>query len=318
MVRGRLAQPDSVKANPHSKVMLAPLLQSGAIKPSHRAAQWHMEVTQGKIAKEKFRKFFDVQLKKHYGEFAVRTARSQKGNRMSQFFICHIFTNVYLGASSETRPKIVGVEGSNEDEEGDDDVDSIDADGEYDCILQSAGELEESLATSGVWRPLYLLSRYKDTDSRDDRIALAVLLPSGVHEHPDGIQVEIENGSVVRVVVPWPVVLTDTHRLLKNFLEGAGVARIDRTDPMVGGFNDALRALHPERNAKREAVARIHLPFSVKPDASRWLCSYEGSGTKVLIIKMEGPTSRFARTNLLTTLTATQAPVNHEARSTSA
>lgn len=31
-------------------------------------------------------------------------------------------------------------------------------------------------------QPIYLISKYKDVDSRDDRVAVEVLLPSGVHE----------------------------------------------------------------------------------------------------------------------------------------
>lgn len=70
---------------------------------------------------------------------------------------------------------------------------------------------------------------------------------------------------------------------------------------MIGRFNDALQ---PDREATGEAVARLILPFPVKPDPQRWLCAYQDSATKILLVNMEGPTSTFAKSNVLTTLTA--------------
>lgn len=59
---------DSIKANPGEKAKLARLMKSGAVRLAHRAAQWYKEVSGGKIAKEKWRKFFDTELKRHYSE----------------------------------------------------------------------------------------------------------------------------------------------------------------------------------------------------------------------------------------------------------
>ena len=94
-----------------------------------------------------------------------------------------------------------------------------------------------------VWWPLFLISEYKDIESRDDPCAPAVLLPSGVHEYPDGIKVEREGSSTLRITITWPRTLTDTRTMLSNFLEGVRVAKMDRTDPIIGGFRGALRAL---------------------------------------------------------------------------
>lgn len=94
--------------------------------------------------------------------------------------------------------------------------------------------------------------------------------------------------------------------MLKNVLEGQGVERIDRSDPMIGGFFDALRTLQPDRDGVRTGEARIALPFIVKPDPMKWLCAYEGDTAKILVVKMEGPTSRFAKSNVFATLTASR------------
>ena len=88
MARG-VPQPESVKANPQAKMKFARLLQSGEILPGHRSRQWYPEIAEGKISKEKFRKFFDVQVKKHYGDGTVRAARSRKKGMHSVFPIFH-------------------------------------------------------------------------------------------------------------------------------------------------------------------------------------------------------------------------------------
>ena len=159
------------------------------------------------------------------------------------------------------------------------------------------------------FRPPYLLSIYKDVESRDDRVAAAILLPSGAHERNADIRVEIERKSMLVATLTWPEVLTNVRFTLKNFLDGVGVARIDNSHPMVGFF-EALRALDPKRHGKRESVARIPLPFPVKPDPKRWICTYEGTSATLLIVCMEGPTSSFADSGSVPLLTATRAPVS--------
>ncbi len=77
MANGRSPQADAVKAHPYVKTHLARLLKSGVIKPVLRAAHWYNEISGDKIPKEKFRKFFDTQLKKHYDEDLVRSSRAK-------------------------------------------------------------------------------------------------------------------------------------------------------------------------------------------------------------------------------------------------
>ena len=75
--RDKQPGPDCVRANPKDKTAQAQLLKSGEVKPVPRACQWHGEISEGKISEEKFRKLFDVQLSKHYGNDLVCTARSE-------------------------------------------------------------------------------------------------------------------------------------------------------------------------------------------------------------------------------------------------
>lgn len=60
---------------------------------------------------------------------------------------------------------------------------------------------KELIDGSTDWRPLHLLSVYKDVESRDDRCAAAILLPTGVGESGSGIKVSIEGGCTLLVTI---------------------------------------------------------------------------------------------------------------------
>lgn len=83
--------------------------------------------------------------------------------------------------------------------------------------------------------------------------------------------------------------------MLGNFLDSVSVQKIDKSDPFIGGFHEAVQRQQPDPDRIREAVARIPLPFPVKPDPSPSLCTYTGSATKIFYIKMGGPPNTFAR-----------------------
>lgn len=95
-------------------------------------------------------------------------------------------------------PPVVGLDGT-----GDDSVNDFVFDEEDDESIKCAGRDtgNELLIEANEWRPLSLLSEYEDIDLRDDRIAVVVLLPSGVHERPDNIGVEIGNDTIPRIFV---------------------------------------------------------------------------------------------------------------------
>lgn len=73
--------------------------------------------------------------------------------------------------------------------------DENDAD-EEDCngsIEMASGVSVQGSVRNFQRQPIYLISKYKDVDSRDDRVAVATLLPSGLHEQSAGITLEIDD-----------------------------------------------------------------------------------------------------------------------------
>ena len=96
--------------------------------------------------------------------------------------------------------------------------------------------------------------------------------------------------------------ICDANILLTSFLSGHGVTKMHSTDPMLVGIHSALRELNPEPDSERKSVARIGLPFVVKPEIQSFFLPYRGSNSKVLLVKMEGPTSRFVKPRGMVTI----------------
>lgn len=92
--------------------------------------------------------------------------------------------------------------------------------------------------------------------------------------------------------------------LLNQFLEGSGVDQIDRSHPMVGGFEDAVQATQKEKNKNAESTTRIELSFAVLSNPQRYLCVYEHTSSAVLIVTMEAPRTHFSAVNEIPVLYA--------------
>ena len=132
----------------------------------------------------------------------------------------------------------------------------------------------------------FLRSAYKDTDSQDDRVVIAVLLLIVSDDEKVKIAIDVENGSTLRIVLFWSTAMCDANILLISFLSGHGVTKMHSIAPMLGIFNSALRELNPERDSERISVARIGRPFLLKPDIQSFLLPYRVSNSKLLLDKM--------------------------------
>jgi len=155
-----------------------------------------------------------------------------------------------------------------------------------------------------------LLRVWKAVRTRENQVYAAFLLPSGVCDTPGSISLEIEDEKILKVTVRWPRVFMDVDVLLKQFLEGGEVTKIDRSHPMIGGFEDALRTYQKETDKDIESTTRVELPFSVLPNPPRYLCVYEDTSTAVLIVTMESPRAAFSESNEIPVLYARKTPLN--------
>lgn len=142
------------------------------------------------------------------------------------------------------------------------------------------------------FKPLVNMSVWKDPRTKDSRISLAVLLESGVGESPGDLKVCVD-GQYLRITVKWPSVLMDVLKLNAVFLQGDGVDRIEDYHPQIVGFYDFLEQFQRKEGDAVESVAKIPLPFFVKPDFHKRLMAWEGTSEKVLYVTLFAPDRHF-------------------------
>ena len=63
--------------------------------------------------------------------------------------------------------------------------------------------------------PIHMVSTWRDPFTKDDRVAVAILLPSGVGERIDDISYSVDRGWVLEMEISWPSVFMNSDQLLK-------------------------------------------------------------------------------------------------------
>lgn len=195
--------------------------------------------------------------------------------------------------------RVVGVS-----EEEDDYLDAKDDDISDSFAPVGTGIPHYLLSQPREWHPLYLKSKFKETESRDGRCAVAILLPSVVHEHTERIKIEIEQSSTLRATTYWPTALKKQLNHAAQFPECDRCEENRAHTSHNSGIERCTSCKQPDTEIKKKAVARPILPFPVKPDTQHRLCAYQDSATKILLFSRKGPTWSFAKSNVLITLTA--------------
>ena len=66
------------------------------------------------------------------------------------------------------------------------------------------------------WNTIFIRSLRKDPSTKDDRVSVAVLLPSGVIEKAGDLRVEIEGDDVLKFTVMWPKAMSSVHKLMER------------------------------------------------------------------------------------------------------
>lgn len=288
---------DSIAANPRAARILAQLVATGAVKPADKAADWYQNKQYAAIFSpcdpEKFRKRFKKLVDEKYGESTAK----RKAFLLSLFYfsICSFLTLSFF-AASKTRPKtsmmaniILG--GAAEDAEDallDRENDVSGVEGGSDVV--PGGEL---LMAPLQFKPFFVLSEWKHQRTKDNRVSVAILLPTGVGEQEGDVRVSVEDGLFLRVDVVWPPALTNVPMLMEMWLQGDGVPKIEDYHPQVQGFYDYLQQFQANQRDKVESFARLPLPFVVKPDFERHVLGWEGSSQIILFVTLSAPDRNF-------------------------
>ena len=64
-------------------------------------------------------------------------------------------------------------------------------------------------------KPMFVMARWERSRTRDERLALFILLPIGPLDQKDGIRAELETAERLAVTFSWPSVLFDADKIMR-------------------------------------------------------------------------------------------------------
>ena len=122
---------------------------------------------------------------------------------------------------------------------------------------------EEIIMGDMVFKPLYIVSAWKEPGSMTYCVSVAVCLPSGVGRGDYSFRV-VEEGAFLEVSVTWPADLTNVLLLRRKWLATEGSGGLERYHPKILGFESALKDLRKKSSDDVVSTTRIPLPFPVQ------------------------------------------------------
>lgn len=145
------------------------------------------------------------------------------------------------------------------------------------------------------FKPLYMLSVWKEPSTKDERISVAILLPSGISENIDDITVRIVKGQELELTIPWPSSFMNLKQLMQVWLEGDGVTRIEDYHPHCEGFAAYRMKFQKQETDLIHSKAIIHLPFEVISEFEQHLLGWEGNSQEVLFLILKAPSKMYKK-----------------------
>lgn len=119
-----------------------------------------------------------------------------------------------------------------------------------------------------MWKPLYLLSTWRDARTRDGRISIIIVLPTGALELQDSITAEVIADSKVNLAINWSTPATDVQKLVSGILAVEEHLEVPHGSLMEQGLHDFLSQDRSKESDPIASTCIIELPYPVKPDFS--------------------------------------------------
>lgn len=150
--------------------------------------------------------------------------------------------------------------------------------------------------TPNTFHPLHLLSVWQEPGTTAKRLAVAILLPSGVGAGDFTVRV-IEDGDVLEISVDWPKPLVEISFMHKKWLL-MDDSRFTDFHPKYLGFEVSLRGLRENINDKVTSTARIGLPFSVQSHIdSKHNLAYKDNNSRLVYVDLKAADESYALLN---------------------
>jgi len=145
------------------------------------------------------------------------------------------------------------------------------------------------------FNPIHIITEWKDPKSKDMRCSVAILLPSGIVERIDDIEINIIDGNTLSLIIPWPTSFMKTEKLMRIWLEGQEVERIESYHPHCESFNNVRMRYQSRESDPVNSTALFALPFEVLPVYEQHLLGWDNSAEEVLLLVLKAPPKDFRK-----------------------
>lgn len=166
-----------------------------------------------------------------------------------------------------------------------------------DIDLEESETEDDTKLNDLTFKPLHLISVWKEPHTMTKRITVAILLPSGVEAGEFAVRV-MEGGKSLELSVVWPLPLMEPKTMHKKWLDLDNQSGFASYHPKVVGFQQALKQLRSRSSQEVESVAIIALPFAVQTHIeSKYNLCWKGTTVRMVYIDLKAVMEQYAHIN---------------------
>ena len=142
---------------------------------------------------------------------------------------------------------------------------------------------------------MYAMAQWTHPQTRDGRLAVFIVLPTGTIDRDDGIKVELATSDKLQLSFSWSPALLDADSIMRAILSFTEEIRDGQGPFMAQGLRDYTDPLHSQVGEEVVPTCTLQLPFPVKPDFHEDVIKFDGSDTtNIYVLRFQGFEQRFA------------------------
>jgi len=138
------------------------------------------------------------------------------------------------------------------------------------------------------------LSTWRDPRTRDGRISIIIVLPTGILELEEGVSAEVISPNQVQVTIPWPTASTDVQKFVTGILAVEYDLNASHGAVMTLGIHDFLAQYRSKEADPISSTCIIQLPFPVKPDFDEQAIIFDDSDTQLYLLQLRAPEKKYS------------------------
>jgi len=145
----------------------------------------------------------------------------------------------------------------------------------------------ELLSDHHDFKPLHLVSVWREPETLARRISVAIILPSGIDKR--GFSIRVSNdGGYLELTVTWPTPLVRVETMHKKWLVSEGEDDFEKYHPKVMGFDMPLQNLRKRTSDSVKSVARIPLHFLVQSQMENYNLAWKDNTARMVYVDLRG------------------------------